>query len=239
MQKNYYLILGVRSDATLEEIKSAFRRRAMELHPDHSGMESGPFMEVQEAYGVLSDPERRRSYDRQGEPTIVRRAPWGPVPEPLTKKRCSQAKPFAQEGRGRGVREFSIRESFDVFRPSFDELFDRIWSNFEDWPQPKSERFESLTVEIVVSPADAMNGGSVRLLIPGLATCPTCGGRGAVGDYECWRCDGEGSLAVNYPVDVEYPPNIRDGHAIRISLSRYGIENFFLTVLFRVGEKKV
>src|SRR4030095_7256547 len=64
MQKNYYVILGVSSDATLEEIKSAFRQRAMELHPDRSGKESAPFLEVQEAYNVLSDATQRRRYDR-------------------------------------------------------------------------------------------------------------------------------------------------------------------------------
>ena len=59
MQKNYYLILGLTSDADLDKIKAGFRRRAMELHPDHSGLESGPFLEVQAAY-------RREGLDRQG-----------------------------------------------------------------------------------------------------------------------------------------------------------------------------
>jgi len=65
MAKNYYLILGIASNASHEAIKAAFRQRALELHPDTSGMESGPFLEVQEAYGVLSDPERRCRYDEQ------------------------------------------------------------------------------------------------------------------------------------------------------------------------------
>jgi curved DNA-binding protein CbpA len=64
MEKNYYVILGVSSNATVEEVKAAFRRRVMELHPDRSGKESGPFLEVQEAYGVLSDDTQRRRYDR-------------------------------------------------------------------------------------------------------------------------------------------------------------------------------
>ena len=55
MEKNYYVILGVSSNATVEEVKAAFGWRALELHPDRSGKESGPFLEVQEAYGVLTD----------------------------------------------------------------------------------------------------------------------------------------------------------------------------------------
>ena len=55
MRKDYYVIFGIASDATLEEVKSAFRRRAMELHPDTSGLASRPFLEAQEAYGVVSE----------------------------------------------------------------------------------------------------------------------------------------------------------------------------------------
>ena len=65
MAKNYYLILGITADASAEDIKAAFRRRALELHPDRSGLESGPFQDAQEAYSVLGDAERRRRYDRQ------------------------------------------------------------------------------------------------------------------------------------------------------------------------------
>ena len=60
MKKNYYVILGVTADASSEEIKAAFRRQAVEVHPDQLGLESGLFQEVQEAYGVLGDTERRR-----------------------------------------------------------------------------------------------------------------------------------------------------------------------------------
>ncbi|HYG34587.1 MAG TPA: DnaJ domain-containing protein [Clostridia bacterium] len=65
MAKNLYEVLGTRMDATPVEIKAAFRERAMALHPDRSGAESGPFREAREAYEVLSDPERRRAYDRE------------------------------------------------------------------------------------------------------------------------------------------------------------------------------
>ena len=65
MPKNYYVILGVSADATLDQIKVAFRRRAMELHPDRSGVSSGPFLEPREAYAILTDARRRRQYDRE------------------------------------------------------------------------------------------------------------------------------------------------------------------------------
>jgi molecular chaperone DnaJ len=61
--KNYYLILGVESDVTMEQIRAAYLRQAKDLHPDYYGQDIGPFIDLQEAYAVLSDPARRRAYD--------------------------------------------------------------------------------------------------------------------------------------------------------------------------------
>lgn len=234
MRKNYYVILGIASDASLEEVKSAFRRRALELHPDTSGLESGPFLEVQEAYGVLSDPERRRRYDRQDHPVVTRRRPWGPAAEPMVRPR-PQAEPLRAPDSADGFREVPLAEIFERQSPSFDELFDRLWSNFDTVSRPKSEGLESLTIEVVLTPEEAQLGGRVQVNIPARATCPACGGSGAAGFYECWRCEGHGALTTEYSVLVPYPPGIRGGYAVQIPLNRFGIENLYLTVLFRVS----
>ncbi len=211
MERNYYMILGVSMNATPEEIKSAFRQRALELHPDKSGQNSGPFIEAQEAYATLSDPERRRAYDRQ----LARQAV---VPASV-------------------VRDIALDE-FGFYHPSFDELFDRLWSNFLGVSRPKAERLESLTLEVLLSPTEARRGGRVRVEIPARATCPTCGGRGHLGGYECWRCAGHGDLTTEYPMDIPYPAGIRDGSVMRLPLSRFGIRNFYLTVQFRITGKE-
>ena len=130
MAKNYYLILGITEDASREDIRTAFRRRALELHPDRSGMERGPFQEVQEAYSVLGDPARRRHYDRDRPRPAAKRPRWGPKPEPLVPERRT-AEPFRPVEPARGFREVSLAESFETYRPSFDELLERFWSNFE------------------------------------------------------------------------------------------------------------
>lgn len=72
MKKNYYLILGVTADASSGEIKAAFRRQALDVHPCQLGLESSRFRELQEAYGVLGDSERRRRYDGVGDGYAVR-----------------------------------------------------------------------------------------------------------------------------------------------------------------------
>jgi molecular chaperone DnaJ len=174
MEKNYYVILGVSSNATVEEVKAAFRRRALELHPDRSGKESGPFLEVQEAYGVLSDDTQRRRYDRlarernsarlrrtRAEPLV----PEEPEGEPLDPSRGSS-----------GIYDVSLVESFEHYRPSFDELFERLWSNFEPISRPKAERIQSLTIEITLTPQETLRGGQVRIWVPARITCPVCRG---------------------------------------------------------------
>ncbi len=69
-------------------------------------------------------------------------------------------------------------------------------------------------------------------------TCSNCGGHGALGPYECWRCAGHGVLAAEHPLDLEYPPGIRDGYAVQIPLDRYGIRNLYLTVVLRVSGRE-
>ncbi len=231
MQKNYYLILGVASDADLDEIKAAFRRRAMELHPDHSGLESGPFLEAKEAYGVLSDPALWRNYDRQSS-AFVRRRPSRSWSEPLVHKRI-RLEPFA----ARGFRETSVAESFFSHAPSFEEIFERLGGNFDSVSPPKVEHLGCLTVQVILSPAEASDGGSVRVDIPARATCPACAGDGWVDFFECWRCQGHGALGAKYPVEVAYPPGLPDGYVLRLPLSRFHTDKFYLTMLFRVSRE--
>ena len=130
MAKNYYLILGITEEANREDIRAAFRRLALELHPDRSGMERGPFQEAQEAYSVLGNPERRRHYDRDRPRPAAKRPRWGPKPEPLVPER-RPAEPFRPFEPARGFREVSLAESFQTYRPSFDELFELSWSRFD------------------------------------------------------------------------------------------------------------
>jgi len=128
MAKNYYLILGISENASPGDIRAAFRRRALELHPDRSGMESGPFQALQEAYSVLGDPERRRRYDRERGRAPGRRPPTRRTAEPLRPPR-PKAQPFRPVEPFGGFRDVSLRESFQTYHPSVEELFDRFWSS--------------------------------------------------------------------------------------------------------------
>lgn len=117
MSGNYYQILGVPADATTRQIRAAFRRRARELHPDVSGLGSEPFLKLFEAYTVLSQPERRRQYDRQLAASRARRTGRvRPVAEPLVRVR-PPAESFApaSSAPGQAVPGWPEREVFAVF----------------------------------------------------------------------------------------------------------------------------
>ncbi len=234
MPKNYYFILGVTGDASAEDIKAAFRRRAMELHPDRSGLASGPFLDAQEAYSVLSDAARRRRYDRQFRAMSAVAQRRGPSPEPLVQARPGP-EPLRPVEPARGFREIRPLESFETYTPSFDEVSERFWSNFWPFSRPKAERLESLTMEVVLDPEEARFGSRARVKFPARTRCAECGGHGSVGIYECWHCEGRGALMTEYPVEVSVPPGTRDGDAVSIPLTQFGIGNFFLTLLFRVS----
>ena len=234
MEKNYYLILGVTADASAEDIKAAFRRRALELHPDRSGLASGPFQEAQEAYSVLGDPERRQRYDRQHRAVSAPVRGRSPAPEPLVRER-PRGEPLRPVEPARSFREIRPLESFETYTPSFDELFERFWSNFEPFSRPKAEQLESLTLEVVLSSEEARFGSRLRVRVPARTRCAECGGQGAVGLYECWPCEGHGAVMTEYPVEVAVPPGTQDGDAVRIPLTQFGIDNLYLTLLFRVN----
>jgi len=87
-KRDFYQVLGIGREATLEEVKRAYRRLARQYHPDVNGSPGATdkFREVQEAYEVLSDPEKRRNYDRLGviDPGKVRIKVYGPTVFDLT-----------------------------------------------------------------------------------------------------------------------------------------------------------
>ncbi len=78
MSRDYYLVLGIASDASQTDIKGAYRRLAKTYHPDHYKGNSRPFQDIQEAYDVLSDPDRRKAHDVE-QMRDIRPAPRRPV----------------------------------------------------------------------------------------------------------------------------------------------------------------
>jgi DnaJ-class molecular chaperone len=229
VSEDYYEILGVDEDATGDEIRSAYRRRAKECHPDCVEGGSEPFRRVHQAYEVLSDPARRRVYDRGQDdgPTVsVRRGAHAsstrsgrsPV-EPLVPRRATYAR----------------RSGFldDFFASPFDRVLNDLWGGFGSGFSPPPVPRE-LEMDLHLSPLQASSGGTFRVEVSRPGLCPTCYGEGWTGPYRCPRCEGTGVSAVGRPLSVSYPPGIADGDTGRMSLDSVGLPESDLVVHFHV-----
>jgi molecular chaperone DnaJ len=168
--KDPYSVLGVDRKASEEEIKKAYRRLAREYHPDRNAGDKQAeerFKEVQEAYSILSDAEKRREYDAGG----------GRF--------------------GRGFDPGSFRGGFGGFGGGIgdilSDLFGGAGGGRADANRPSRGR--DLETEVHVSFEQAMDGAQVPVSVPLSAPCPTCHGTGArpgTAPKVCPRCQGRG-----------------------------------------------
>jgi hypothetical protein len=132
------------------------------------------------------------------------------------------------------LEDVSLTSSFHTYRPSFEEIFDYLGHNFAPALASKAEGVQSLGVEIVLSPDEARRGGRVEVAVPAEIPCPSCHAQAVLGRETCLRCRGEGSLRGEFPVAIEIPPGMVDGHAAEVSLEHLGVHNCYLTVSFRI-----
>ncbi len=235
MPKDYYLILGVTSDATLDDIKDAYRRLAKEFHPDHYGDNHSPFLAIQEAYSVLSDPIRRQCHDLSVlNPEKKPKPRYGQTVRPSPRRHVEPLIPEQKPTMNLGMA--NPESSFHSYRPLFDELFDRLFSNVSQASQPKSEPLPNLNIVIPLTQEQAFLGGQIKVLLPAERMCPSCSGQGFVGRYQCRRCKQEGHLSGDDPVIINYPSGISNNHAVQIPLDTYGIKNRYLTVHFQISK---
>jgi len=216
--KDYYWILGVSRSETPSAIRARYRDLARRFHPDVAGPQStSAFQEISEAYEILADPAARRRYNAELA-RLEERSPFESI-EPLGASRREPVWLFAE---ARAV------------RPSFDALVDRLFRNFTGVGTPKAERPEALTVEVILTPEEAMRGVTVPIGVPGLERCPHCGGTGRVWLFPCASCEAEGVIAGERVVRVPVPPLIRPGSIIEAPLYELGIKNLYLRLHLRV-----
>ncbi|HKD41444.1 MAG TPA: DnaJ domain-containing protein [Myxococcaceae bacterium] len=212
-RKSYYMVLGVSSSETTGGIRAAFRDLAKRLHPDVAGEQATrSFQEVAEAYDVLSDPHRRREYNRKlslaesGEIIPARSAPPAPVVR----------EPIAILGNPAGV------------RPSFEAMYERFLRNFTGIGVPKSEHLEGLNLEVLLTPEEASRGCIMPLGVPVFSPCTQCGGSGRDWVFPCAYCQQQGMVESEAVVRIRIPPMVRSGSIFEIPLQGLGIHNFYL-----------
>jgi DnaJ-class molecular chaperone len=212
--KDYYSILGVGKTASDKEIKTAYRKLARQYHPDvNPGNKSAEekFKEVNQAYEVLSDKDKRTKYDQYGEnwqyadqfAGAGAGAAGGRQPPP-----GFDFSNFNFSG-GQGSTTYFSGENFgDIF----DELLHRRGGG-----RTRRERGQDAEYPIDVTLEEAYNGGSRRLSMEAPEACATCGGSGRLQKAVCPTCQGTGSVARRKQIEVKIPAGVRTGSRIRMA----------------------
>jgi molecular chaperone DnaJ len=167
VKRDYYEVLGVARQCSAEELKVAFRKIAMDSHPDrhpNDPVAHERFKEASEAYAILSDPERRRSYDLFGHSAV---------------------------GAGGPAVDFSDMPFADIFDTFFGGGFGARAR------RERSNRGEDLRYDLTISFEEAFTGVEKHIEVPRLATCDRCSGSGAepgTGQETCPGCGGAGQV---------------------------------------------
>lgn len=188
MAKDFYATLGVARDASPEEIKKAYRKKALECHPDRNpGNPSAEaqFKQVSEAYEVLSDENRRRVYDQYGEDGL-RGAGAGGGPGGF---------PGGFSSMEEALRTFM--GAFGGGRGGGESIFDSFFGGGGFEEEPSARKGASKKVAVKVTFEEAARGTEKDLAISNYVTCETCHGSGAKSKNAvkiCSTCQGKGQV---------------------------------------------
>lgn len=249
-KRDYYEVLGVGKSASDDEIKKAFRKKAIEHHPDKEGGDEAKFKEINEAYEVLKDERKRQRYDQFGHAGVGSSA-------------ASDGNPFAGGGYGgqnvnfdfgdlglgdifgsffgggfggqqgrRASRGRDVETSIDL---SFEEgIFGTertVHMNVDDTCEHCKGTTAEPGYELKTCDTCKGTGQTMRVTqtvfgnIQQATICPTCKGTGKVPEKECTVCHGKGTQRKNQDIKIKIPAGIDDGATIRLHEKGEAIAN--------------
>ncbi|MEZ5907752.1 MAG: molecular chaperone DnaJ [Hyphomicrobiaceae bacterium] len=233
-KRDYYEVLGVARGAGEGDIKSAFRKLAKEYHPDRNPDDATAeqrFKEINEAYEVLKDPQKRAAYDQFGHAA------------------------FEGQGGGPGAHGFGA-DFASSMSDIFDDLFGEFMGGRRGRPRGGRERGADLRYNMEITLDEAFAGKTAQIRVPtslacdtctgtgakpgtkpvacptcgGLGkvrasqgfftierTCPTCQGRGDILESPCEGCSGTGRVTKERTLSVSIPAGVEDGTRIRLA----------------------
>lgn len=183
MAKDYYSVLGVAKNASQDEIKKAFRKLAIQYHPDKNpGNKEAEerFKEINEAYDVLKDDQKRAAYDRFGSDAFQSGGFGG------------------QEGFSAGG--FDFRSGFSRFSDIFEDYFAKDFSDYAGG-RPQSQPGADIRYDLSITLEEAYHGKKSSIKFTTLVRCEACSGTGSEGNKKpspCPACGGRGSVRQNH-----------------------------------------
>jgi molecular chaperone DnaJ len=204
MSEDHYTLLGLGRDASLDEIKKAYRHLAMRHHPDRT--QNNPhdteiFKAVAVAFATLSNPERRAEYDRLLAAAERRNA----------KTRAQRTRTTTSDRRRQNT--------------PFGDILEEFFQGWDRWPLERDDR----VLEITLTSQEAKMGATVPVDIPWKDQCPLCQGSGLAPFSICSGCRGSGYTHGSRRLTLNIPSGVASGTTQRLCLA-----NNHLNIVVRV-----
>jgi molecular chaperone DnaJ len=228
IKRDYYEVLGVARGANDDEIRRAFRKLALEYHPDRNKDEDAPtrFKEINEAYEVLRDPEKRRAYDRFGHAGLDSS---GAGFDPFSGFGFDDLFDsfFGRPGRGRRPRAHRGADLQTDIHVAFEEAVFGTTKVLEVAKHESCQTCRGTGMEPGTEPQVCQRCGGTGELrrshqsifgqFVNVSICDQCGGEGRVIVSRCPTCSGNGYVEAEKKIEVNVPAGIEDGTRIRLT----------------------
>ena len=181
MKRDYYEVLGLSRDATKEQVKDAYRKLALQYHPDRNKSPDAEekFKEISEAYAVLTDDEKRGQYDQFGHAGIDQRYTYEDI--------------FRTADFESVFRDLGVGFGFG----GFDSIFETFLGGGRGWREERPRRGLDLRYDLGITLEEVAQGATREIAVPRNEVCEVCGGTGAkkgTTPKTCNRCRGTGQV---------------------------------------------
>ena len=202
---DYYATLGVPKGASQKEVRQAYRRLARQYHPDVNPGDKASearFKEINAAYEVLSDPEKRKNYDKYGDQ-------W---------QHADQIEEMQRRSGGRAFRFGPGGATFDV--GNLGDLGDlgSVFQSFFGGGRPRGPRKGGdIEHRVELTLEEAFHGASRTIQLSSQEPCATCGGSSQIAGAVCHVCQGRGVSQKTRRFEVTIPPGVNTGSRVRIA----------------------
>jgi len=225
MSKEYYELLGVSEDASQDEIKKAYRKKAKKYHPDSNKETSDEekFKKINKAYDVLGDEEKRKKYDRFGKQGVEGRSSRG------QRRAASNFQDLFEQmfgGGGRGRRRRKTGENLRIQTTiSLEEAYEGVEKTFEVSRKDKCSECDGSGAENGNTETCSECGGQGQVKkiertplgrAQTVQECPKCNGTGKIPEEKCSECNGKGLKEHDEKITVDIPAGVRNGQKVRL-----------------------
>jgi DnaJ-class molecular chaperone len=219
--KDYYSILGVPRNAADKDIKSAYRKMARKYHPDVNPGDKAAearFKEINEAFEILSDVDKKKKYDQYG--SDFENAEAFARAQQQARQQQQQYRTYGRGAPG-GGEPFTTYETSDM--GDLNEVFESLFkvgfggAGSRAGGRRAARRGQDLEHGIELTLEEAFNGTKRVLELQSEQVCPVCQGVGRVKNSVCQQCGGAGRVVKPRRLEVKIPAGVKDGSKVRVA----------------------